>query len=126
MKNYRAYQGDRITVEWYYDENGRSSVLEYFKKLSLDKKDKLGYLMAMMNDRGKISDTRKFRYEGDCIFAFKVQQDRFFCFFERNSKIIITNAYKKKSQKMSQGEKRKALQARESYIDRYNRGVYYD
>jgi len=125
-KEYVVYQGDNITIEWYYKENGRSPALEYFETLSIEQKDKLAYIFAMLNDLGKIFDIRKFRYEGNSIFVFKLQQERFFCFFATGSKIIITNAYRKKTQKISQNEKLKALKARDDYSSRSERGAYYD
>ena len=53
-----------------------------------------------MGDFGVIHDTTKFRNEGDSIYAFKPQPDRYLCFFFSGKKIIVTNAYRKKSDKL--------------------------
>jgi hypothetical protein len=52
--------------------------------------------------------------------------DRFFCFFFDGAKIIVTNAYEKKSAKMPPKEKDKALKAKANYIKRVKEGSYYD
>ena len=44
-----------------------------------------------MGDLGKILDITKFRNEGDGIYAFKPQPDRYLSFFTDNKKIIVTN-----------------------------------
>lgn len=123
---YVAYKGENITIEWYFKANGRSPALEYFEKLSSTEKDKLAYNFSVINDMGKIFDIKKFRYEGDSIFVFKVQQERFFCFFATGSKIILTNGYRKKTRKMPSIEKEKALMAKNNYFSRIEKGVYYD
>jgi phage-related protein len=66
------------------------------------------------------------RHEGDKIFAFKPVPDRFLCFFYEGGKIILTNAYEKKSPKMPATEKSKALRAMADYIKRCKEGNYYD
>lgn len=48
-----------------------------------------------MADFGKINDITKFRNEGDTIFAFKPQPERFLSFFVKDNKIIVTNTFKK-------------------------------
>jgi len=79
-----------------------------------------------MGDSGKISDRTKFTYEGDQIYAFKPQPERFLCFFIKGQKIIITNGFTKKQQKLPKNEKEKALKFKESYQQRVKEGVYYE
>jgi phage-related protein len=79
-----------------------------------------------MGDFGRINDTTKFRNEGDEIYAFKPQPDRFLSFFVKGQKIIITNAFKKKSKKLPTSEKQKALKYRENYLKRVKENCYYE
>ena len=79
-----------------------------------------------MGDQGKIFDETKFRNEGDKIYAFKPQPDRYLCFFFRGKKIIVTNAFMKKTQKLPQSEKDLALKAYQSYEKRIKEGSYYE
>ena len=121
-----AYQGPVFTIEWYWDRNGQSPALEYFEELSEDRQDDLLVLLKRMGDLGRIFDKTKFRNEGDQIFAFKPQPDRFLCFFTAGRKIIITNAFVKKSDKLPPGEKERALRAKSDFEARIKKGTYYE
>ena len=125
-KEFIAYAGDELTIEWYFDEREKSSVLEYFEKLSFSRKKRFFHLLRLLGNMGKILNKEKFRYEGDKIYAFKAWQDRFLCFFFDGDKVIITNAYEKKSQKMPVKEKTKAVKARKNYLQRCKEGIYYE
>ncbi len=125
-KDFIAYDGEELTLEWYFNERDKSSALGYFEALTEDRKDRIYYLFRWLGNKGKIINKRKFRYEGNKIYALKVSQDRFLCFFFDGSKIIITNAYQKKSEKMPTKEKDKAVRARDSYIKRCKEGIYYE
>lgn len=120
-----AYRGQAYTIEWYFDERGRSQALEYFENLSEERQDAALILFKRMGDDGKIFNVTKFRNEKDKIFAFKPQPDRYLCFFFSGKKIIITNGFEKKSLKMPVGEKMRALKAKNAYKDRVDKGIYY-
>lgn len=75
---------------------------------------------------GKILNITKFRYEGDSIYAFKPKPDRFLCFFFSGKKIIITNAFEKKQDKLSTTEKKRALIHQADYKTRIEKGEYYE
>lgn len=126
MPNYSAYEGQSFVIEWYFDETGESQAFEYFDELSDLQQDKALYLFKRMGDFGKINNKTQFRYEGDEIFAFKLQPDRFLCFFVKGRKIIITNAFLKKSDKLPREEKKKALKYRKDYLSRIEEGKYYE
>ncbi len=127
MKNleYIAYKGDFYTIEWYFDKNGKSQPLEYFYSMSNSQKRKLLMLFKRMGDFGKISDKTKFRNEGDGIFAFKPQPDRFLSFFTSNKKIILTEGFIKKQNKLPKNLKEKSLRLKEDYLHRVKEGNYY-
>ena len=121
-----AYQGQAFTIEWYYDERGYSQALDYFNALPENRQDDALMLFRRMGDDGKIFDTTKFRSEGDKLFAFKPQPDRYLCFFFSGRKIMITSGFEKKSQKLPPHEKERALRAKVSFEARINSGTYYD
>ena len=121
-----AYQGPAFTIEWYWDPHGRIPALEFFEGLSEDRQDDLLLLLKRMGDLGRIFDKTKFRNEGDKIFAFKPQPDRYLCFFTTGRKLIITNAFVKKSDKLPPGEKDRALRARADFEARIKKGTYYE
>jgi phage-related protein len=75
-----------------------------------------------MGDLGKIYDITKFRNEGDGIYAFKPQPDRYLSFFTDNKKIIVTNGFKKKTKKLPKNEKELAMKYRQDYFERKTGG----
>lgn len=123
---YIAYQGDHFTIEWYFDTNGKSQALEYYQTLTANERIQVLKLFKRMGDSGQIKDKTKFRSEGDKIYAFKPKPDRFLCFFFDGKKIIVTNAFRKKQDKLPVKEKNKALRFRETYIENITEGEYYE
>ena len=79
-----------------------------------------------MSLTGIINNIEKFRYEGDEIYAFKSQPDRFLCFFFEGKKIIVTNGFEKKQDKLPLTEKRRALNFKLDYEKRCKEGNYYE
>ncbi|WP_446010139.1 type II toxin-antitoxin system RelE/ParE family toxin [Candidatus Electrothrix sp.] len=126
MKEFIAYEGDTLTVEWFFNEKGESEALKFFETLSDAQKRKTLMLFKRIGDFGRISDITKFRNEGEKIFAFKPQPDRFMSFFYTGKKIIITNGFRKKTQKLPKKEKALALKRMKSYMSRVTSGCYYE
>lgn len=125
-KNYIAYEGEEFIIEWHLDARGKSQARDYYEELSKSQKEKLEYLFRMLGDTGKIRNIEKFRDEDDQIYAFKPQPDRFLCFFYKGGKVIVTNAFVKKKDKLSPREKEKALRLKDDYIKRCKAGTYYE
>ncbi len=121
-----AYEGDKFTIEWFYNDHRYSQSFEYYELLSNSQKRKLLMLFNRIGDFGKINDKTKFRYEGDDIFAFKPQPDRFLSFFVKGNKIIVAHAFRKKSDKLPPNEKAKAFECRKNYVKRNKEGRYYE
>jgi len=112
------YSGERFSVEWYFDEKGYSQAYEYFLSANDLQKRKFLVLVKRIADFGKIFDKTKFRNEGDSIYAFKPQPDRYLAFFVVDKKIIVTNAFYKKTDKLPQSEKDLALKYKEIYLNK--------
>jgi phage-related protein len=125
-KEYVAYEGQEFTIEWYYSPKGESQTLQYYLDLETSDRIKVLKLFKMMGDIGKIRDETKFRNEGDKIFAFKPQPHRFLSFFVEGKKIIVTNAFWKKQDKLPKSEKDRALNCMNSYKQRLKEGIYYE
>ena len=120
------YVGEAYTVEWYFDSSGKSPALNYYRSLTETERFKVINLFKRMGDRGDIKDKTKFNYEGDQLYAFKPKPDRFLCFFYIGKKIILTNAFRKKQQKLPPNEKLKAQKIKTDYETRVRKGEYYD
>ena len=121
-----AYEGQEFTIEWYYSSKGESQALQYYQELDTSDRIKVLKLFRLMGDIGKIRDETKFRNEGDKIYAFKPQPHRFLSFFVEGRKIIVTNAFWKKQDKLPQGEKDRALNSMNSYRQRIKEETYYE
>lgn len=126
MEEHIAYEGDVFTVEWFFNKHGNSEALNFFESLSNVQKRKALMLFKRIGDFGKISDITKFRNEGEKIFAFKPHPERFLSFFYSGKKIVITNAFHKKSQKLPKKEKELALKRKKDYESRVTNGDYYE
>lgn len=123
---YIAYSGRFYDIEWFFDSSGYSQSYEYVMKLSPKFQQKLFYLFKRIADDGKISDKTKFVYEGDKIYAFKPQPYRFLAFFIRGKKIIVTNAFRKQTNKIPRQEKELSLKCYKDYLKRIENGKYYE
>jgi phage-related protein len=116
------YRGQKFILEWYYNKNGKSVAFDYFMESTEELQDKFLVLVKKMGDFGKIFDKTKFRNEGDGIYAFKPQPDRYLSFFTDGKKIIVTNGFRKKSDKLPKNEKELAIKYRQDYIERKTGG----
>lgn len=125
-KEYIAYEGEAYTIEWFFDESGKSQSHDYAEALSIKEQAKLLSLLKLMGDKGQILNKEKFRSEEDQIYAFKTKPHRFLCFFIKGKKIIITNAFHKKQDKLPPNEKARALEYKKSFEERIQRGTYYE
>lgn len=125
MTDYIAYHGKIYQIEFYCEKNGKCQPKEYMlEKFSGVEVKKFAHLLMMMGDTGRIRNQQKFRNEGDKIYCFKPQPHRFLCFFVEGGKIIITNAFMKKQQKLPRTEKIRALMCKKDYEMRNKRGAY--
>jgi phage-related protein len=116
------YIGQKFILEWYYDKNGKSVAYDYFLKATREQRRKFLVLAKRMGDFGKIYDTTKFRNEGDGIYAFKPQPERYLSFFTDGRKMIVTNGFRKKTDKLPKNEKKLAIKYRQDYIERKTGG----
>lgn len=126
QKEFIAFEGERFTIEWYFDNKNRSIALDYLGSLDEEEQAKLFELIKLIGNTGIIKNKTKFRSEGDKIYAFKPQTHRFLCFFFTGQKIIITNGFHKKTDKLPRNEKDKALKLKNEYESRVKRGDYYE
>lgn len=127
-EDYIFFQGDKFQVEFYFTETGEIPAKKYLEKESLGVKVKLAALVKYIADHGRLFNKTKFRKvdSKEKIFEFKPTNYRFFSFFYEGKKIIITNAYRKKSQKVSEKDLEKARNMKITYTGRVKEGGYYE
>lgn len=126
-EEYVFYQGEKFQVEFYFTEAGKMPAKECLEETALDVKVKLAALVKYMAEQGKIFDITKFREvdSKEKIYEFKPLRYRFFNFFYEGRKIIITNGYMKKSQKVSGKDLERAREIKRDYVYRVKGGSYY-
>ncbi len=125
-EHYIAHKGKKYIIEWYFDNKGKSPAQEYYQTMPKQYQKRLAHLFKAMCLMGQISNKQQFTPEPDSIFAFKPKPYRFFCFFVQGSKIIVTNAYLKKTDKLSEQDFEKSKKLRHDYIIRCEKGTYYE
>ncbi len=128
QEEYILYQGEKFQVEFYFNEKGELPAKEYFDAADRQVKIKLLALVKYMAEHGRLFDETKFRIvdKQEKIYEFKPMAERFFNFFYEGKKIIITNAYRKKGQKVDKRELGRAIDWKNDYDLRVKGGVYYD
>ena len=122
------YQGEKFQVEFYFTEKGELPAKEYFDCSDSQVKVKLLALVKYMAENGRLFDEGKFRLvdKKEKIYEFKPMAERFFNFFHEGKKIIITNAYRKKGQKVDSRELARAINSKKDYEWRVKGGTYYE
>ena len=128
QEDYVLYKGEKFQIEFYFTAKGQIPAKEYFDLSDQQIKVKLLTLVKYIAENGRLFDERKFRLvdKKEKIYEFKPKEERFFNFFFEGKKIIITNAYHKKGQKVDPRELAKAVNLKSDYEFRVRGGVYYE
>lgn len=127
-EDYVLYQGERFQVEFYFTDRGELPAKEYFDSSDSQIQIKLLALVKYIAEEGRLFDETKFRLvdRKEKIYEFKPMAERFFNFFYEGKKIIITNAYRKKRQKLDQQALVKAINIKKDYEFRVKGATYYE
>ncbi len=126
-EDYVFYQGEKFQVEFYFTEKGELPAKDYFDSLDRQAQIKLLVLVKYLAEQGRLFDETKFRIvdKKEKIYEFKPMSERFFNFFYEGQKIILTNAYRKKGQKVDRQALVKAINLKSDYELRVKGGGYY-
>lgn len=110
----------KTIIEFY--SNSKGCYVENFLNTIRDEKSKVEILKNIYKLSTKENNVEYSlsEYVADGIYELKIKQqlniDRIFYFFVFGNKIILTNGYNKKSQKMEQYELEKAKKYRDKYL----------
>lgn len=127
-EEYIFYKGEKFQIEFFFTEQGTIPVRKLLESLTSKRiLIKLAAFVKLMGDQGILYDEQKFRIvdKKEKIYEFKPAGYRFFNFFHTGRKIIITNGYAKKSQKVDKKELKRAIESKKDYIQRTSGGEYY-
>lgn len=129
VEEYVFYRGEKLQVEFYFTDEGKMPAKEFLEGIPGTKvvAKLMGYVKSIV-EQGALYDERKFRLVGkkQKIYEFKPTAFRFFGFFSAGGKLIITNGYMKKSQKVKNDELERAIRCKNDYFYRLERGMYYE
>jgi len=121
-----------FSAEWYYTEAGHLPAWAFYKELG--KMDQQRFDLAIRyycdNRPGTMLPRTLYRLEDSVnkIYAFKPGAFRFFNFMSISSKVTVTNAYRKHSEKMTRQDLeilKVAARYRED-LKRVQEGTYYE
>ena len=134
MKKYKiqVYNGIYFTVEFYQDCQKNIPAFDYYEELTKKEKVRFFALIGKLADSpyGKFLPEHMYRLEDpeNFIDALKFHNNRYLNFTTIDKKIIITNVFKKKTQKLGRRKKEAlsfAIKAKRDYIKRVKEETYY-
>lgn len=132
-KQILIYQGKYLTAEFYKDIKDKIPALDYYNTLTKKERAEFFALLRRLTDRpyGEFLPETKYRAEDkeNSIYALKFSKNRYLNFTTTHKKIIITNGFRKKIQKLGKREKKSlefAVNARLDYLKRVKEGRYYE
>lgn len=108
----------------FYENRGDCPVEEFLTDISNEKlKSKTLRNIAELSIKGSNAKPPLSSYVGDGIFELRTKQasniDRIFYFFVIGNKIVMTNGYIKKSQKLDEQEFERAKRYRDDYMKKF-------
>ena len=111
-----------FTIEFYEDEQGECPVEHFLCSLDIKMRAKLLGLLEILQEKGNQLREPYSKYLEDGIFEIrgKVGSNitRILYFFYHDKKIILTNGYVKKCQKIPRSELELAKLRRKDYLER--------
>ncbi len=110
----------KVDVSYFVNPKGKCPVEDDFlnnlKEVTKDQKSKIAALIRRYAEKGKVKDEQLHRLKGRVrdFWVIKSHQHRLY-FFKEGTRIIITNGFKKQTDKLRQEEEDRMLSYREIY-----------
>jgi len=119
-----AYRGRTFTIEWYCDASGYSQAANSRKGWAMRRNANWPLLFAAMGDIEGSRIRRSFATKGQNL-CLQTEASPFSVVLFEAAKVIVTNAFTKKQDKLPPGEKEKALKCKKDYELRVKARSYY-
>lgn len=112
-----VYRGSLRTVVYAVGANGSMPAKDFIENLDESDRRKIAVLFHRMGEAGKVPNRQQFKHVRGQIFEFKKHQVRVFC-FRKDDRWLLTNGYKKKSDRLDQKEIARAERIMTEHLDR--------
>jgi len=115
------------TIEFYRTENGKCPVEEFLDLLNDKEAQKVLWVLRLIERLDRVpSKYFKKLVNTDEIWECRVSTHtgtyRFFSFFFKGNRLIVTHGYSKKTQKTDKREIRRAEKYRQEFLNRHREG----
>jgi len=109
-------KGDRFTI-CEIERNGISTLKKFFQNLTPEQRVGITSAIWYIAHHGPPIRQDKFNSEGDKIYAIKDESVRIYCFFDKDSLILLTNGVIKKKRKADPTDLKRAKKIRQLFLD---------
>ena len=110
-------RGSLRTIEYAVCANGSMPAKDFIESLDESGQRKMATLFDRMAKHGNAPNPKQFKPVRGKIFEFKKHQIRVFC-FRKGDRWLLTNGYKKKTDKLDQGEIDRAERIMREHLER--------
>lgn len=116
-------------IKFYEKENGKEPVKDFLDTLSIDMQTKAAWEIDLLEENGKNLTMPYCKYLKNGIWELRIKFasdiSRIFYFFFDGDNIILTNGFVKKTQKIPQGELKKAIDYKKDYEERHKKWLHF-
>lgn len=110
-------------IVYYTTENGKTPVKEFIEDQQPEVIKKIFFVFELIQELDHVPKKFLDKIDGSGgIYEIRIEYAsniyRVFCFFHKNSLVVLTNGYQKKSQKTDKGQIETAIKYRADYIRR--------
>lgn len=110
-------RGNQRTIEYAIRTNGSMPAKKFIERLDESDQRKMAALFNRMAQHGDVPNPEQFKPVRGKIFEFKKHQIRVFC-FRKGDRWLLTIGYKKKKDKLDQGEVERAERIMHEHLER--------
>ncbi|MGA2731962.1 MAG: type II toxin-antitoxin system RelE/ParE family toxin [Syntrophobacteraceae bacterium] len=110
-------EGEKFTI-CEIEQDGTSTLKNFFKTLTEEQQAAISSAIKFIVDNGPPHRKTKFSPEGGQIYAIKENGIRIYCFFDRESQIVLTNGVIKKKRKADPNDLKRAKTLRKACLRR--------
>lgn len=114
-------RGSLRTIEYAVCANGSMPAREFIEGMDESGQRKMATLFERMAKHGNVPNREQFKSVREKIFEFKKHQIRVFC-FRKGDRWLLTNGYKKKKDKLDQGEIDRAERIMREHLEQEAKG----